>query len=112
MSEQMRSQNDKAWEALFEKYEILSHIEMNGKYEISASRIKEYREPRLMAKFDHKINLPKIFSKNNLAILPISRGDYVISHFAAYQSFPVLDKSVIQVSLPNHLQSQIGRAHV
>lgn len=105
MGDPMRSQNDKAWEALFEKYEILSHIEMNGKYEISASRIKEYREPRLMAKFDHKINLPKIFSKNNLAILPISRGDYVISHFAAYQSFPVLDKSVIQVSLPNHLQS-------
>ena len=105
MSEQMKSQNDKAWEALFEKYGILSHIQENGKYEIPASRIKEYREPRLMAKFDHRINLPKIFLKNNLAILPVSRGDYVISHFAAYQPFPAPDKSVMKVSLPNNLQS-------
>lgn len=53
MSEQTKSQNDKAWEALFEKYDILSHIESDGKFIISASQIKEYREPRLMAKFDH-----------------------------------------------------------
>ena len=105
MSEQVTSQNDKAWEALFEKYEILQHIEEDGEFVISASQIKEYREPRLMAKFDHKINLPQIFAKNNLAILPISRGDYVISHFEAYRSFDVSDKSVKHVSLPTNLQS-------
>ena len=105
MSEQAKSQNDKAWEALFEKYDILSHIDSDGKFIISASKIKEYREPRLMAKFDHNINLPQIFAKNNLAILPISRGDYVISHFEAYQPFEVLDKSITQVSLPTTLQS-------
>ena len=105
MSEQIKSQNDKAWEALFEKYQILSHIETDGKFVISASQIKEYREPRLMAKFDHNINLPQIFSENNLAILPISRGDYVISHFKAYQPFEVLDKSVTQASLPANIQS-------
>jgi hypothetical protein len=27
-----------------------------------------------MAKFDHSVNLPEIFSKNHLAILPITRG--------------------------------------
>ena len=105
MIEQVTSQNDKAWEALFEKYEILQHIEEDGEFVISASQIKEYREPRLMAKFDHKINLPQIFAKNNLAILPISRGDYVISHFEAYRSFDVSDKSVKHVSLPTNLQS-------
>lgn len=94
MSEQVKSQNDKAWEALFKKYDILQQIESDGKFIISASQIKEYREPRLMAKFDHNINLPQIFAKNNLAILPISRGDYVISHFEAYQPFEVLDKSI------------------
>ena len=73
MSEQVKSQNDKAWEALFKKYDILQQIESDGKFIISASQIKEYREPRLMAKFDHNINLPQIFAKNNLAILPISR---------------------------------------
>ena len=105
MSEQTKSQNDKAWEALFEKYDILSHIESDGKFIISASQIKEYREPRLMAKFDHNINLPQIFAKNTLAILPISRGDYIISHFEAYQPFEVLDKSITQASLPTNLQS-------
>lgn len=105
MSEKMKSQNDRAWESLFEKYNIMSHIESDGKFIISASQIKEYREPRLMAKFDHNINLPQIFTKNNLAILPISRGDYIISHFEAYQPFEVLDNSIIQASLPTNLQS-------
>lgn len=105
MNRQMKSQNDIAWEALFEKYDILCHIESEGKYVISASQIKEFREPRLMAKFDHHINLPQIFARNNLAILPISRGDYVISHFEAYQPFEVLDKSVRKACLPATIQS-------
>lgn len=101
----MMSQNDLAWESLFKEYEILSRINAAGEYIISASQIKKYREPRLMAKFDHSINLPRIFAENNLTILPISRGDYVISHFSAYQPFDVLDGSVAKASLPKNLQS-------
>ena len=99
------SQNDLAWESLFKEYEILSRINAAGEYIISASQIKKYREPRLMAKFDHSINLPRIFAENNLTILPISRGDYVISHFSTYQPFDVLDGSVAKASLPKNLQS-------
>lgn len=73
--------NDTAWEALFDKYNILSEISSTGRFKISASQIKEYREPRLMTKFDHRENLPEIFKQYNLAILPISRGDYLISSF-------------------------------
>lgn len=105
MSEHPKSQNDKAWEALFEKYDILSRIESAGRFIISSAQIKEYREPRLMAKFDHGINLPRIFAENHLAILPISRGDYVISHFEAYQPFPPPDRSIARVFLPANLQS-------
>lgn len=105
MGEQVKSQNDKAWEALFEKYGILPRIEAEGKFVISASQIREYREPRLMAKFDHRINLPQVFAQNGLAILPVSRGDYVISHFKAYQPFEKLDRTVTHVSLPGNLQS-------
>lgn len=105
MSERIKSQNDTAWEALFDKYDILSRIEKEGTFFISASQIKEYREPRLMAKFDHRINLPQIFSKNRLAILPVSRGDYVISHFQAYQEFEVFTNSVQYAALPPDLQS-------
>ena len=105
MSEQTKSQNDVAWELLFKKYNILKNVELNGHFVISASQIKEFREPRLMAKFDHNINLPKIFSEEQLAILPISRGDYIISHFEAYHTFENIGRSVTRASLPSYLQS-------
>ena len=79
--------NDSAWESLFDKYNILDAVRNQGEFVISASQIKEFREPRLMTKFDHKVNLPSIFARNNLAILPVTRGDYVISSFSAYKEF-------------------------
>lgn len=105
MSDGQKTKNDAAWEALFEKYNILSCIEKEGSFPISASQIREYREPRLMAKFDHRINLPQIFHKHRLAILPVSRKGYIISHFKAYEPFPAPEKSVSRVSLPASLQS-------
>ena len=60
------TKNDVAWKKIFKKYNLISEIEKNGIFEISADQIREFREPRLMTKFDHKINLPAIFSENNL----------------------------------------------
>ena len=100
-----KRQVDIAWEQLFEKYDILGRVEENGTFLISALTIKEYREPRLMAKFDHTVNLPKIFSDNGLAILPITRGDYVISHFDAYHRFEIDSASITKASLPSYIQS-------
>lgn len=105
MSSTPKSLNDIAWEQLFSKYKILHEIESEGKFIISASQIKEFREPRLMAKFDHSINLPQIFTENQLAILPITRGDYIISHFEAYHRFESCDTAVERVSLPEYIQS-------
>jgi hypothetical protein len=106
MSKLPESLNDKAWKLLFSKYNILDQIDANGRFEISAAQIKKFREPRLMAKFDHAINLPKIFADHQLSILPITRGDYVISHFEAYHEFK--DDSnlpIIRVPLPSYIQS-------
>ncbi|MCL1830747.1 MAG: transcriptional regulator [Oscillospiraceae bacterium] len=100
-----KTQNDTAWEALFEKHDILNEIECNGRYIITATNIKEYREPRLMAKFDSYINLPGIFKKHHLAILPISRGSYLISHFDAYMPTYTSTSRVIKKTLPHHLES-------
>lgn len=58
--------NDTAWQALFEKYDILDEIQRSGQFVISANQIKEFREPRLMTKFDHKVNLPTVFADNGL----------------------------------------------
>jgi len=94
-----------AWEQLFSKYDILNQIDANGQFEISAVQIKDFREPRLMVKFDHSVNLPKIFSDNGLAILPITRGSYVISHFDAYHKFEDIHAPIIRLPLPTYIQS-------
>lgn len=108
MSERIKSLNDIAWEKLFDKYDILKHIEETGAFQISAKQIKEVREPRLMVKFDHTINLPQLFADNGLSILPITRGDYVISHFDAYHKFEPDNAPITKVSIPPYIQSLDG----
>lgn len=97
--------NDKAWEELFEKHNILKEIEKNGRFEISASQIKEVREPRLMVKFDYENQLPRIFSENKLAILPINRGKYVISKFKAYHKLDEKSRIIEEVPFLDYVQS-------
>lgn len=88
--------NDKNWEKLFDKYSILNEIKDNGYFIITSSQINEFREARLMTKFDHISSLPKIFKKNNLGILPTKRGEYIISTFNAYQELqPIVDEPEI-----------------
>ncbi len=99
--------NDIAWEKLFDKYNILDAVAQQGQFIISANQIKEFREPRLMTKFDHKINLPTIFVENGLSILPITRGDYTISSFYAYKEFDDPSEEMQRISIPSHIQSLI-----
>lgn len=96
---------DRAWQSLFEVYDILDHIEREGRFQISADQIKAYHEPRLMAKFDHYVKLPKLFKKYRLSILPITRGDYVISHFDAYHKFEPTSREAIPFEFPDNIQS-------
>lgn len=79
-----KTKNDIAWEALFEKYSILEKINEIGYFEIESNSINEFRESRLMAKFDHSGTLPKIFKEHKLSILPISRKKYIIGRFDTY----------------------------
>lgn len=80
------TKNDHAWLKLFDKHKILENIDKRGFYGISSKDINEFREARLMTKFDQKSNLPLLFKKNNLSILPISRGNYLIGRFDAYEN--------------------------
>lgn len=99
------TKNDKAWEKLFQKYNIENKVQRNGYFEITSSQINEYREARLMTKFDHRNNLPKLFSKNKLSILPITRGSYIISQFDAYKDFEELNSEITKVSFPDYIES-------
>lgn len=99
------SKNDKAWESIFDKYNIIDQISKDGYFEITASKINEFREARLMTKFDHKSQLPKLFSEQNLSILPISRGDYVIGTFETFHNFNTDEIEITHISFPTFLES-------
>ena len=90
------SAND-AWKAIIEKYHILEHIEKDGCFPIKASQIKEFREPRLMAKWDSTDALPEVLRKNKINILPDSRSSYVLGDFLLYQEIPPLDEPVTRM---------------
>ncbi|TFI55145.1 translation elongation factor [Mastigocladus laminosus UU774] len=79
-----KTKNDIAWEKIFQEYSILEEISKIGYFEIDSATINKFRESRLMAKFDHQANLPNIFKKHKLSILPISRNKYVIGTFATH----------------------------
>jgi len=95
MSRSQPTANDKAWEILFDRHKILEEVEKNGFFEIASGQINQERESRLMAKFDHSVNLPDIFRDNDLSILPISRSKYVIGKFDTH--FEVKYDSEIEV---------------
>lgn len=96
---------ESAWEALFEKHGIASRVEQDGIFKISAKQIKEFREPRLMAKFDHKKNLPAIFRTNKLGILPVSRREYVIGKFELFERLPTPNIPTVQATFPAWIES-------
>ncbi len=101
-----KSKNDLAWESIFEKHKILDEILTNGHIEISATTINSFgREARLMTKFDHKSQLPKLFADNKLSILPTSRGGYIIGAFETFCDFNTDDIEVSPIEFPTFLES-------
>lgn len=98
--------NDRAWNLLFEKYDIKERVIRNGMFQITADQIKEFREPRLMTKFDTKESIPAVFGRGNkMSILPDSRGSYVIGQFASYLEFPEMERKIKHVDFPDYLET-------
>lgn len=100
-----KSKNDIAWEKIFDKYKIIDNVLANGHSIISSTNINEFREARLMTKFDHKSQLPKLFVDNNLSILPTSRGGYVIGTFETFSDFNTDEIEVTPIEFPTFLES-------
>jgi len=106
MCNSTKTKNDSAWEKLFEKYKIIENIKKEGQFAINSRAINEFREARLMTKFDHRNNLPTLFQENQLSILSIARGDYIIAEFDAYKSFePHEPVPVEYLDFPEYVQS-------
>lgn len=100
-----KSKNDIAWNSLFEKFNIINQIEKNGSFEITSEQINDVRQARLMTKFDHKSQLPEIFAKNNLSILPTNRGGYSIGNYETFFDFNTNEVETVKIEFPNFLES-------
>lgn len=101
----LAGKNDRAWALIFDKYDVCEKIQHTGEFEISASTINMFREARLMAKFDHYNNLPEIFKKFKISILPNSRGTYILSTADAYHKFKDIESPEIKMTLPAGLET-------
>lgn len=100
-----KSKNDLAWEKIFEKHRILEGVLTDGHVNISAAEINEFREARLMSKFDHKSQLPKLFLDNKLSILPTFRGGYVVGEFETFCNLTNEQIEVSPIQFPAFLES-------
>jgi len=105
MSATQETKNDKAWSKLFEKYNILKEINHKGIFVISSTQINEYREARLMTKFDNTKTLPKLFKDNKLSILPISANNYIIGEFNLYKEIPKIETPIEFKDFPSYIES-------
>lgn len=100
-----KTKNDLAWDEIFEKYKVIKQIQATGSYSITAEQINKFREARLMTKLDHKANLPEIFQKNSLSILPTHRGKYLIGKFQTYQDLNEVRGEVVSTEFPDNIKS-------
>lgn len=85
---------NQAWEKIFDKYDIVKHIEEKNVYHITAKQIKEFKEPRLMAKWDSCESLPKFLYNKRINILPDSRGSYILGRFSLYENLPKIKEKI------------------
>lgn len=112
---------NEAWKALLERYPIVEEVERQGTFKITADQIREFREPRLMAKWDSSDSVPEALRRHRLNLLPDSRNSYVIGDFLLYQEIPELNEHVTQmthVELPeyesidvNNISSEANAIH-
>lgn len=79
---------DKAWKEILARYPIEEKTRRGGLYEIQASEIKAFREPRLMTKFDTSESVAAPLKELGLNVLPVSRRSYVLGNFDLYEKFP------------------------
>jgi hypothetical protein len=102
-----KSKNDVAWEKIFEEYHIINKLKSSGHVLISSNDINKIgkREARLMTKFDHKSQLPKLFIDNKLSILPISRGSYIIGELETFHDFTEDEVEIKKIHFPYFLES-------
>ncbi|MDR2100001.1 MAG: hypothetical protein LBP40_04125 [Campylobacteraceae bacterium] len=116
--------NNKSWESIFSAYDILNHNFNVKPFKITADEIKNAtrhfgktseKEVRILCKQDSRNERPKIFIDNDLFLLPVKNGEYIILKGDGYIDIsPINDMEEIYVSkLDFELRSsQIGNSEM
>lgn len=94
---------DRVWNSIEEDFHFLDIIGRDGSFTISADSIKKYKEPRLVTKFDTSEDLPEIFYKNRLSILPVTRGTYIISDIKTFLPLQEITQKPVGVPVSDEL---------
>lgn len=90
------SARDIAWGRIFEELELFAKIELDGYVDVDAKTLKNYFEPRLLAKIDHERNLPEVFRASGIRILPLSMETYRLGLFEIFH--PISDALEVGVT--------------
>ncbi|MDR1724903.1 MAG: hypothetical protein LBR28_00720 [Bacteroidales bacterium] len=94
--------NSNSWKAIFDKYETEKHNFEKEPFIINAEQIKRAtahftktneKEVRILCKQDSREDRPQVFIDNNLFLLPIKNGEYVIVKGEGYIDIPQIKTS-------------------
>ncbi|HEX5797722.1 MAG TPA: hypothetical protein VFX79_00045 [Candidatus Saccharimonadales bacterium] len=110
--------SSEAWAKIFEDLNIINHNFDKEPFYISNKEIKAstrgfsetgQREVRILCKQDSRKDRPKIFKENNLFILPVKNGRYVIVRGEGYIDIPQLDSEpvIYDSKLDFHLDTAV-----
>lgn len=104
----MKKTVSELWDEIFNDFDILNRIKDDKWFKITADQIRNYKEPRLMTKFDFSSQLPPVFKKNNLGILPTNNGEYIIGKYDLFKNISQTKYEDIEpkkVELPDFIET-------
>jgi hypothetical protein len=96
--------NSVSWQKIFDDYNILNHDFKKTPFKLTAKQIKKScqnftetseKEVRILCKQDTREKRPDIFLENNLFLLPIKNGFYVIIQGEGYFDIPEITSDEI-----------------
>lgn len=102
---------DQSWDKIFQDLDIYGHNFEAGPFHITAEQIKRscqdfldtgQKEVRILCKQDSRESRPEVFVQNNLFLLPVKNGKYVIVKGEGYVDIPLIEKT------QEIYQSQLG----
>ncbi|CAC9601541.1 Mu-like prophage protein gp29 [uncultured Gammaproteobacteria bacterium] len=89
--------DSKSWEKIFKDYNIINHDFDSRPFPLSSEQIKKscqkfkktaQKEVRILCKQDSRADRPDIFIDNDLFLLPVKNGSYVIIKGEGYVDIP------------------------